>query len=105
MRLALFSIQRTGTPSAPDMSSPKLENFTIYISCAEQYSNKTPSFDTDSLNAFSGIKKYLHVFRTTSGRASFCCSVEVDYATKDLDLVCLVFGIRASHAALFSQSF
>ncbi|KAI0976649.1 heterokaryon incompatibility protein-domain-containing protein [Xylaria arbuscula] len=41
------------------------ENFTTYTRCAEQYSRRTLRFDSDSLNAFSGIIRKLEMAETS----------------------------------------
>ncbi|KAI3319408.1 heterokaryon incompatibility protein-domain-containing protein [Xylariaceae sp. AK1471] len=64
MRPTLFSFPQTRTSFAPSVPSLKVENFSTYIHCAEQYSRRTLSFDTDSLNAFSGIIRKLETTRT-----------------------------------------
>ncbi|KAI1423231.1 heterokaryon incompatibility protein-domain-containing protein [Xylaria sp. FL1777] len=65
MKPTLFSFQKTMLSS--DSRHPSLEfgNFTTYARCAEQYSRRTLSFDSDSLNAFGGIIRKLETAETS----------------------------------------
>ncbi|KAI0911131.1 hypothetical protein F4823DRAFT_329142 [Ustulina deusta] len=57
MKPTLFPFQPT--------PSPESGNFATYTRCAEQYSRRTLSFDSDSLNAFSGIIRKLETAETS----------------------------------------
>ncbi|OTB00637.1 hypothetical protein M426DRAFT_15230 [Hypoxylon sp. CI-4A] len=52
---ALFAFQLPQLSLQPDEKVENLSNFLNYLRCAEQYSKRTLSFDSDSLNAFGGI--------------------------------------------------
>ncbi|KAI0460565.1 heterokaryon incompatibility protein-domain-containing protein [Xylaria acuta] len=57
-----FSVLRL---SAPTCKARRLSNLFSYVYCAEQYSQRTLTFDDDSLTAFSGIIRMLESNNTT----------------------------------------
>ncbi|KAI1073460.1 heterokaryon incompatibility protein-domain-containing protein [Whalleya microplaca] len=58
-RPMLFSLQQPRTCGQSGGKATRLGNFMTYVQCAEQYSQRTLSFDSDSLNAFAGIIRKL----------------------------------------------
>ncbi|KAI1123621.1 heterokaryon incompatibility protein-domain-containing protein [Nemania abortiva] len=63
VRPSIFSLKQL-TPISFNTEESRLNNFFTYIHCAEQYSKRTLTFDSDSLIAFSGIIRMLESIAT-----------------------------------------
>ncbi|KAI5918604.1 heterokaryon incompatibility protein-domain-containing protein [Camillea tinctor] len=61
VRPALFSLLPPEVSARPSVEATRLHNFITYLHCAEQYTKRTLTFDSDSLSAFTGIIRKLEL--------------------------------------------